>query len=64
MVGYVSDDYAHVVDELRRPLLLITEYSTQGKTAFIEAVDGGGQRFAGVAGAEPNARVVMRKRVD
>jgi hypothetical protein len=64
VIGYVSDDYRHVVDAQRRPLLLITDYHSEGKTAFVHAVDDNGQRWQGVAGHQPNARVVMRKRVD
>jgi hypothetical protein len=63
-IGYVSDDYRHIVNDLRQPLMLITAYKAEGKSAVITAVDDQGKRWHGVAGVQPNARVTMRESRD
>jgi hypothetical protein len=64
VIGYVSDDYRHVVNERRQPLMLIVKYSAEGHFAYIRAVDDNGKRWEGVAGVQPNARVTMRESRD
>ena len=62
--GYVSDDFRHIVNALRQPLMLITSYKAEGNSALITAVDDHGKRWEGVAGVQPNARVTMRESRD
>lgn len=64
LVGYVSDDYRHIVSARGKALMLITEYRREGHSALIRAVDEEGQHWSGVASHQPFAKVTLHRALD